>query len=180
MNIVPFQAKNKPVKPEPILFAKQLRLILGESCWGIVAGKGAGSVVSLKLGCKSAKKKPAKNQRLTVDERNYDPALSVLIFSAWRLSNGEGVICGWRDCNKKNTTMSSGLETLRHARVTEVQLNPVSYDLTLCFEGGLIFEIFCDITAAHDADDNYYFFTPKEVYSVGMRSELLVEDRVFE
>ena len=180
MNIVPFQAKNKPVKPEPILFAKQLRLILGEACWGIVAGKGAGSVVSLKLGCKSAKKKPAKNQRLTEDERNYDPAFSLLVFSAWRLSNSAGVICGWRDCNDKDSVLIRGLENLRHACVIEVQLNPISYDLTLCFEGGLIFEIFCDITGAHDADDNYYFFTPTEVYTVGMSSELLVEERVFE
>ncbi len=180
MNIVPFQAKSKPVKPELILFAKQLRLMLGQVCWGIVAGKGVGSVISLKLGCKIAKKKPAKNLRLTEDERNYDPAFNLLIFSAWRLSNSAGVICGWRDCNGKHSAVIDGLETLRHLSVVEVQLNPVSYDLTLCFEGGLIFEIFCDITGAHDADDNYYYFTPTEVYTVGMSSELLVEERVFE
>jgi len=149
----------------------------GKECWLIIAGAGTGSVVSLGFGDKKRLERPVKNPCLTNDERLYGPEYSILIYCAWRLSLLDTIVCSWRDSNEAGGPMLSGLELLRGKKLCEIIIEPIGFDLTLHFEDGLCFQIFCDVTNDYDSDDNYIFFTNEIILSVGLKSEVSIEQR---
>lgn len=68
-------------------------------CWGIIAGKGSGSVVSLYFGEILPRKCPLKNPTLSDKIRNNESQYSVMLWSAWQLYNRDHLLCEWTDSN---------------------------------------------------------------------------------
>ena len=158
-------------------FRDVLARLVGEECWSVIAGKGTGSHVSMKIGAKIPREQPLKNSLLTEDERNFDGEFGLFVTEAsWRVEDAESVLCTSTDENTGERYIH--LKGLAGRKVTSASVAFPSFDLCLEFEGGMHFRVFS--TFANDAEeysdyDNYIFFTQKATYSVDGRSEVSKE-----
>ena len=151
--------------------------LVGEECWSVIAGKGTGSHVSMKVGAKIPRERPLKNPTLTEDERNFEGEFELFVTEAsWRVEDAESVLC--TDTDENTGKRYAHLKGLAGRKVTSASVVFPSFDLLLEFEGGLRFCVFS--TFANDSEeysdyDNYIFFTQEATYSVDGRSEVSKE-----
>lgn len=71
-------------------------------CWGIIAGKGSGSMVSLYFGEIVARKRPLKNPNLSDKLRKNESSHSVMLWSGWQLFHRGHLLCEWTNSNLEN------------------------------------------------------------------------------
>lgn len=154
---------------------EHLTQLVGMPTWGIVAGAGTGSMVSLQFGDKRLRAKPLKNPCLDALTRNYEAEWSLFIKdAAWRLDSPEEVLCSSKSNNQAGAEMLKGLHQLTGAEVSEVQLFKPGGDLLLAFSNGLKLTLFCDCTN-NEEGDNYSVFTPAFTFTVEPKGKWAVE-----
>jgi hypothetical protein len=153
-------------------FIASLNRLVGQVCWGFVAGEGTGSVISLNIGGKVLRKSPLKNPHLSAEQRKYDAEFDLFIQCAWRLESKTQVICGAWDDNAKGGDMLEGLQRLTGQVISSIKVSKPALDLTVSFSSELMLRVFCDQTNQAEMQDNYSVFLPDAVYVVGTRSEL--------
>ena len=119
--------------------------LVGQPCWGVIAGAGTGSHFSLRLGEKIPLRRPLRNPSLSEDERRFDGRFRVFVqHCAWRLERGAEVLCASTSDNADGGEMLSGLAALRGAVVERCDVAAPAQDLTIGFSGGLVLRVFCD------------------------------------
>ncbi|TPW17218.1 MAG: hypothetical protein FD130_741 [Halothiobacillaceae bacterium] len=158
-------------------FVSHISSLQGKECWSVVAGEGAGSIVCLDFGEKILRKAPLKNPHLSEEQRLFGAECTLMVHSAWRVSAFGKIQCGWRDSNEEGGPMLKGLSLLKDKRLVRVSVSPETYDLSLFFEQGITFQLFCDQTNDYDADQNYILFLGGLIYTVGVHSLLSVEQQ---
>lgn len=156
-------------------FLTDLKKLVGKPVWGIVAGSGTGSVVSLMIGKKIPLDKKLSNPHLTPDEREFEGEFSFLIQAPWRLDEGLNVLAASYQDNAKGGPMLKGLERIRNKVITEVVCISAGLDFALIIDGIYTLDIFC--ANFGETDDFYTFFTPEKSYTIRMEGKILVEDR---
>ncbi|MFT3771557.1 MAG: hypothetical protein QM820_39585 [Minicystis sp.] len=154
--------------------AASLQELVGKRCWGVVAGEGTGSVVSLKFGGQTRRKKPLPNPSLSPAVREYEAEYSMLVQCVWRLDAPDRIVCGAWDSNEAGGAMLTGLGEIVNHDVRLVTIAAPSADLEMVFDNGLKLKVFCDRINVDEAEDNYCFYTPAAVFTVGTRSALSV------
>jgi len=158
----------------------EIQKLIGKECWAVIAGKGRGSNVDLRIGEKLPMKEPINNLSISEDARKYDSEYALFILCTWRIDNDEKVVCGSWDYNLENGKMLKGLNLLIGNKILDSYLTEPALDLTLRFSSNINIKIFCDQTNEKDDYDNYDLFTPTEIITVGSQSILKSEPREFD
>lgn len=153
-------------------------MLIGKTCWGIVAGANTGSVLDLHLGQKLLRRHPVANPALSADLRQYRGELAVFIQCAWRLEDKEKVICSWGEDFSDGGPLRKGINLFLNQDVEHVDIRRPSFDLTLYFRNSLTLQVFCDQTELSEEHGmNYVLFAPGYSYTVATRSQLVREER---
>jgi hypothetical protein len=148
-----------------------LQKLVGKECWGIVTS--AGSHISFDFGEKIPRDNPLNNEFLSDDVRNFESELSLFIQCVWRIDSLNEVLFGaWTE----NELVKKGVNDIIGQKATSVQLFEPAFDLIVTFSNDLKLKIFCDMTNEEDSDDNYDFFTPEIIYTVGHKSILVTSE----
>lgn len=160
-----------------IAFTEAIKKMVGQPCWGFVAGEGTGSVVSLQIGGKVPRTILINNPSLTIEQQQNTGEYVLLIECAWRLETKTKVICGAWDDNSENGSMKKGLRHLLGHKIEFIDLSKPGLDLKIGFDNGFMLQIFCDSTNLKDKTDNYSFHLnlDRVVYIVTYRSKLKIE-----
>lgn len=146
-------------------FREELLKIQSEVCWGVTAGKGTGSMVSLCFGEKIRRKKPVDNPHLSEDVRNFDAEYCLYLQECgWRLQTCKQVIASSASPNDNDGPMLAGLRSIVGERVLTAEVEDVSCDLKLEFSNGVNLRVFC-FGRSGEEWDNYTFYTPAFWYS---------------
>ncbi len=153
-------------------FETTMKSLVGNNCSSLIAGKGAGSVVNLGFGKLVNRQQPLKNPTLTDKERNFKSSIELLIYSAWRVIENDGLSYGWRDAAAEDSDVYLKLKRLIDESVKNIQLDNSSKDLQITFESGSVFYVFCDITNDYESEDNYVYYTNEGIYSVGVNGDI--------
>jgi len=141
------------------------RLKESVGCWGVVAGSGAGSMVSLKFGGKTEKIIPSRNSTLSEDLRKYEAEYSLFLQHCdWRLQRSSEVLASSASSNHEGGPMLAALHQIVGQRVMEVEVDFPSFDLKMEFENGVRLIVFCFGNSTDDWD-NYIFSTHSSHYS---------------
>jgi hypothetical protein len=149
------------------IIKNRLRSII---CWSVIAGSGAGSLISLDFGRKVARAKPLKNSMLTEEQRNFGGEHVLYVSCAWRLQNQKEVICTSTSSNLEGQAMMVGLHKLIGAYVCKVKTKVPGGDLEIIFENGLSLLIFADQSNEAEDVENYTFHSNKIIVVNGPKS----------
>jgi hypothetical protein len=155
---------------------RDLSALVGEECWGVVCGEGSGSVLGLRMGVRTLKRKPANNPHLSELVRLYDSAYSMLIWRSWRIDAESEVVAGSHMSNANDGPMVSGSQTICGQRITAVNCSTPAFDLRLDFENKHSLVIHCS-AIGRDYEDCYSSGTPLGHYGVALNGELSFEAR---
>ena len=113
-------------------------------CWGVVAGKGTGSMVSLDFGDKIPRDRPLSNIHLSEDCRNNSSECSIFIqHSSWLLEQGDKEVCSCDSDNSNAGAMVKGLRRLIGMHVHHVEYIP-KQGLYIDFQSDFTLSIFFD------------------------------------
>jgi hypothetical protein len=156
-------------------FEEVVNRLVGQLCWGIIAGAGTGSIISLQLGEQIPRQSPLNNPALSRVQKKYESEYTIFIECSWRVDSKSKVICGCWDDNSKNGEMVAGLKRLTGSTVTSVNVKKPAWDLELMFSNGFVLRLFCDSVNLADLNDNYSVFLPEGIFVVGTRGKLRKE-----
>ena len=134
----------------------------------MIGGAGSGSVIGLGFGERLRRTKALKNPMLSETDKNFASELELTVYCAWRLRSGSEVLCGWRDTGDDRTW--SLLQSLVGRSVGSAIVQSGTQDLSVQFDDAFALEIFCDITASGESEDNYTCADRETIESVGIRS----------
>jgi hypothetical protein len=152
-------------------FEAELSKIVGLTCWGAIAGKGTGSMVTLDYGRKIPIVPPLRNDRLSKVLREYHGEYCIFIEGcAWRLESKRTILCGWGDDADK---IGECVQCLVGCRLSAASVTNWALDLNLSFSNDYVLRLFCDQTAG--TLDNYSLRSPSGWYSVGPNSKISQE-----
>ena len=146
-----------------------LDAMVGQPCWGIVAGRGA--IIGLHIGARLRREVPANNPLLSADLREHDGEYGLMVSCAWRLDGPGEVVCGSGDPAEP---LRAGLDRITGRTITAVRLAEPALDLVVAF-GDLTLTVFCDGTDAGADRDNYLVFAPTGAHGVGARGAVSFE-----
>ena len=158
-------------------FLNDLRRLQGLQCWGITAGEGTGSRISLDLGEKLERAKPLRNLHLSEAVRKFTGEFRLFVQDcAWRF-DADKIICSSKTPNANDGPMVLGLHTLIDQRVVNAVTTPSGYDLVVEFSTGAKLRLFCDCFDDVSDGNNYSFHTPDRVFVVKAGGILTSESR---
>lgn len=147
------------------------------SAWGIVAGAGTGSMVTINFGEKYQRARPLLNPHVDPITRDYEAHWSLFIENgSWRLESPTFVFCSSKSSNLAEDEMIKNLEHLHGAVVVNATVVEPSGDLIVCFSNQTRLLVFCDCMREDDGD-NYSLFTPSRIYTVKSKGALSCENR---
>lgn len=150
-------------------FRKEFQNLVGKKCWGIVEGKGTGSVITFCFGEKILREKPVGNENLSEEVQNFDSEFSVFVECVWRVDSEHEVIFGaWTE----HEIVRREINKILNQTIDKIDLSEPAFDVKIIFSNGLQLKIFCDQTNKEDRNDNYSFFTPEVIYTVEYKSIL--------
>lgn len=158
-------------------FSKNIKRLIGQNCWSVIAGKGTGSNIALDFGKKILRKTEIKNDYLSEEQRKYVGEFSLYITCSWRLDSDTGVICGSKEPNQNDGPMIEGIKKITTKNIIDIEILSPAFDLLIQFEGRLTLRLFCDETDPIDEFDNYSLYTPEGIYTISNRSNIIIEDR---
>ena len=148
-------------------FKAALKKLIGKECWEIV--DGLGSIITFGFGEKIPRKKPVENNYLSKASQNFEAEFSLFINSVWRVSSSEKVLFGaWTETEIVHREKNQIIGQF----VKKIELFEPTFDLEVTFSNDLQLSIFCDQTNEEDLTDNYDYFSPELIYTVGHKSVL--------
>jgi len=148
-------------------FETALESLIGKECWGITGGNG--SIISFDFGKKIPREKQVENPNLSDEVCNFESELSLFIQCVWRVESKNKVLFGaWTE----HEIVRRESAKILHQSVKKVELFKPAFDLQITFSNDCKLSIFCDQTNDVDKNDNYDFFTPEIIYTVGYKSIL--------
>ena len=154
-------------------FKKDLQRLIDKECWGIVEGKGTGSIVNFKFGAKIPLDEPIDNVHLSYELNNFESEFSLFISCVWRVDSSTKVHFGaWTE----HEFVRQGTEQIIGQTIKSLELSEPAFDLKVTFSNDVSLNIFCDQTNEEDSNDNYDFFTPEIIHTVGHKSILTISE----
>jgi hypothetical protein len=155
-------------------FLRALSALVGEECWGIVGGEGAGSVISLDIGARTLRAKPINNLHLSDLVRRYQGAYALMLHCPWRIDSESNVVSGSHMSNANDGPMVRGYARLLGQKIKTVTCSGPAFDLQLDFENGHSLRIHCS-AIGNDEDECYALGTPYGWFAVGLDGHLSLE-----
>ena len=152
-----------------------VKAIRGRKCVACIGGSGAGSVIGLGIGNRLRRVRPLKNPTLSEIDKNNATEFELTVFCAWRMSREQRVICAWRDASESDTWKQ--LSAMIGRKIVSAEVHPHFYDLTIVFEGEIVFDVFCDVTTDEEDENNYIFSDDSYVSSVDANFEQAKPER---
>ncbi len=142
--------------------------LIGKRCWSVIAGAGAGSMVSLAFGEKLQRKRPLRNPTLSPEQREFDGEFVLFVKdSAWRvLSENNKVICTSDDNNESGGPMLSGLNQLIGSYVFSINVANDTGGLDLFFSDGLCIQLE-GVDCINTLDSYSLFYLGRTIADVG-------------
>lgn len=140
-----------------------VRALEGRPCWYVNAGGAVGTSFSLALGEKIQRESPLRNPSASEEYRQFEGEFGLYVWCSWRLADGDGAIV-----SSYEPVFDAGkLKMLTGQVVRDVELEPHSLDLKLCFERAQL-DVFCDhVFSASSYDCNYELHCPQGTFVVG-------------
>jgi hypothetical protein len=158
-------------------FKKSLDELANKKCWGVVAGKGTGSKISLHFGNKVPLSVPSRNKNLSKNLQDYDGEFILFIECVWRIESDTEILLGcWEDIYR-DPLQTDDLRGLVGETVESIDVFPPAWDLSIHFTNSKTLRVFCDQTSIEEDADNYSLFMPELIFSVGSRGKLSTEER---
>ncbi|MCM8542161.1 MAG: hypothetical protein NE328_17965 [Lentisphaeraceae bacterium] len=145
---------------------KSIKELKNQTCWAVIAGKGTGSIINLKIGKKTPMSKPLTNPHLSEDARNYKSKFGIMVWSSWELTQGSKVICNSEDSNENDGPMVMGLKNIENQKVEDITTTEHFHELDIYFTGNYKLEVFCDGKDIDEDYDNYTIYLPTESLTV--------------
>ena len=152
-------------------FCKSLLLLKDKPLWGMSAGNKKGCNLHFRFGAEL----PEEKQIFLINvpdayPREYQGEYDLFIKCTWRLDSQEKVLCSNKSYFR---TVCRGLNKIKGKVVRDIELHFPGYDLTLYFDKGLTFKIFCDAVNLKYGGDNYYYSVlPEDNFEIGTLSRL--------
>src|SRR4051794_4918517 len=113
----------------------ELQKLQGLECWGVVAGEGTGSHVTLDFGRKIERARPLRNPTLPDSLRHFKGEFGVFIQNcAWRLDINS-IVCSSKTPNDNDGAMVRGLPMLIGQHVVTATAVLPGHDLVIEFSG---------------------------------------------
>jgi hypothetical protein len=159
------------------LFNEALALLVGQPCWGVLAGAGTGSHFDLQLGAMISRVTPRRNSTLAPRVRDHDPDLSLFVTCSWRIDSPDSVVGGCWEGNGPAGSMLGSLHSLVDQTIAAASATGPARDLEVCFSNGHVLRVFCDQTDELEPADNYSIGTAGWISTVGCRGSLSSEYR---
>src|SRR5437660_12163462 len=131
-----------------------LRHLVNTPCWGVAAGAGTGSHLSIHLGRKKPRARLLSNETLGADLQQFEGEIMLYVECAWELRRKSRMLCNSRDDNRRGGRMLRGLKQMLGQVVRDVNVGIATLDLTLSLEGQMLFQVKCDREKVHPSDDN--------------------------
>lgn len=158
-------------------FGDELRRLEGLECWGVVAGEGAGSHVTLHFGQKRERERALESAALFEVVRRFEGEFVLFVQNcAWRLDADE-MICSSKSPGHSEGPMARGLRLLTGQRVIAAATTPPVHDLVVEFSDGNRLRLFCDCFDLEQDGDNYSFYSDRGVSVVRAGGMLVLESR---
>jgi len=88
--------------------------------------------------------------------------LSLMISCAWRLNDGQQIVCTWHD--DPDSALAPCLALLHDANVVGVTLSKWG-DLQLRFSNAMVLDVFADLSVRQIGDDNWFVSVGRDYYS---------------
>ena len=157
------------------VFSKKLQEIVSHTTWGVIAGRGTGSMVTIEFGPKVLRRRRLTNNTLSNDAQCYQGTWGLFIKNAlWRLAYDGNLLCNSESDNTEQGEMLLGLSRIEGAIVESVTFDPPNGSLQIILAGNL--ELY--ISRYNDSDDDSFaFFTSDTVYTVDSTRNIVVEER---
>jgi hypothetical protein len=152
-------------------FNSDLQRLVGKECWGII--EGIGSIIHFVFGEKIPLDTPVGNDYLSDELNNFEGEFTLFIQCVWRIDSPTNVIFGaWTE----HKIVHQEINRIIGQTVKIIECSEPAFDLKITFSNDLSLSIFCDQTNEEDSNDNYDYFTPEIIYSVGHKSNLKTEN----
>ena len=162
---------------EFIEYIEELRNLHGQECWGIAAGEGTGSHITLDFGEKIPRARPLKNQNLPEMQRQHKGEFGIFVQNcAWRLEMDRAFFSS-KSPNENDGEMVRALQNLIGRRVVSVVATPSAHDLAVEFSGAVKLSLFCDCVDEERDGNNYSFHSLKSVFVIRAGGHLALESR---
>ncbi len=154
-------------------FKIDLQKLVGQKCWGIVEGKGTGSVITFDFGKQIPREKPVDNPFLSEEEQNFEAEFSLFVHCVWRVNSTQKVIFGaWTE----HEAVRQEINQIVDQTIKQIELFEPTFGMKVTFSNDLQLDIFCDQTNDEDKNDNYDYFIPEIIYTVGHKSILTTSE----
>ena len=147
-----------------------LEVLLDKTCWGIAAGSGTGSQVTLHFGDKVKRPRPITNPTLTKDLRESEGAYILYVECDWHICSNGQVICDRDSDNVPRGEMLLGLKKLEGAKIVKIKSSANAELVWLDLQRGSRKLQLALLPSSHVGDephDNYTLFTPQEGFTLG-------------
>jgi hypothetical protein len=158
-------------------FLTDLKMLPGLECWGVLAGEGTGSHVTLHFGRKIERARPLRNPTLPDSLRHFKGEFGVFIQNcAWRL-DARSIVCSSKTPNDNDGAMVRGLHMLIGQHVVTATAMLPGHDLIIEFSGAHTLRLFCDCFDQEKDGDNYSLHSLARVFTVNAGGALSLESR---
>jgi len=155
----------------------ELQKLQGLECWGVVAGEGTGSHVTLDFGRRIERARPLKNPKLPESQRQFKGEFGIFIQNcAWRLDTNS-VVCSSKSSNDNEGVMVRGLHALIGQHAVNATASLPAHDLTIEFSRTTRLRLFCDCYDQNEDGDNYSFHAPDQVFTANAGGLLTLDSK---
>jgi hypothetical protein len=154
--------------------ADALAALRGRACWSALSGPSTGRVVQLQFERKLLRTNPVENDALSDDERRYDAEFVLYVSCAWRLEQGNEVLCSAGDIERDAVRNGAIIEHLVGKKVTDTRVSEPAGDVSVTLENGYTLHIFCDEPVGYT---NYSLLGPSLIHSVKTPARVLIDER---
>lgn len=176
--------------------------VVGESLWSAITPSAGEYVAALDLGEQCRRSMRLANPRLSFLQRTYEGSFNFLIECPWRLEGPDGVITSYLSLITPKTDSeghlrrptkahvagggsdvdlpdsdSPPLDALVDSVVEAVTLTPGTWDLRIEVSGGLALQCFCAEVGHEQIRNNWAFWSPTGLITVGPKSVLIEQTR---
>lgn len=156
------------------LFAEVKRLV-GKVCWYVSTGGAASTTFELAMGERIPREFAVPNVAHSGEFRKFDGEFGLFVWCAWRLDGTDGPLTSWDDVDENASRL---LDTLAGQKITNVKVEPPSWDLTIAFDRGYKLKVFCDhVIGDPRFDGNWDLSMPDKAIYIGASSRCKIEYR---
>jgi hypothetical protein len=148
-----------------------------QACWGVAAGSGTGSQVSLHFGRKLRRARELNNPTLAPDLRLYQGEVILFIECKWSLESQRKRLFDSEKHQGLDARMVEELQRLVGAVVDQISLSLPPRTLSVQFNNGIHLNVEAVKQQGEDLHDNYSLLVPDRSYIIGPDLRLQIQPR---